>query len=99
MSRELFMVEGEWSGYTSSQRRVVHREYASRKRAEAIRQLGRIRYADGTVLVLRVSEYHAARGQQRPSPINGYGSLIEDCIAAGVNSVDALINSQAKAGA
>ena len=80
-----FTIEGEWAGYRSSQRRVVHREHTrSKKRAEEIRGLGRIRYSDNTVLVLRVLD-----GKQG-DPIDGYRSLIADCLLHGVNAVDDL---------
>lgn len=75
-------IEGTWTGYTSSQRRVVHREHTrSESRIEAVRKLGSIAYTDGTRLLLHVSE------GKRGKPKDGYGSLIRDCIAQGVNTV------------
>lgn len=80
-----FTIEGEWSGYTSAQCHVVHREHTrSKKRADAIRDLGSISYTDGTRLRLRVIEGKSGK------PISGYGSLIGQCLAKGVNSVAAL---------
>lgn len=90
-----FCIEGEWSGYRSSQRRVVHREYSSSATfIQQVRSLGFIRFTDGTTLDLSVSE--APRRARQPE-IKGYTSLIRDCIAAGVKSVDAL-QAKEKAG-
>lgn len=80
-----YMIEGEWSGYAPSHRRVVHREYTtSKQRAEAIKKLGCITYGDGTRLILTVNI--SPRGN-RPPPINGYNSLISDCLKYGMDSV------------
>lgn len=51
---ERWVVEGVWTGYVSSQMRVVHRDVVSRKTAEAIRELRLIRFTDGTALQLDV---------------------------------------------
>jgi len=77
-----FTIEGTWTGYTSAQRRVVHREHTrSKKRAEDIRALNCIRYTDGTALILRVID------GKKDKAIDGYSSLINSCLAQGVNSV------------
>jgi hypothetical protein len=77
-----FTIEGEWTGYTSSQRRVVHREHTrSQRRVDEIRKLGSILYTDGTSLLLSV------RDGKRGTPVNGYRSLIADCIRHGVKAV------------
>lgn len=86
--RPRYLVEGTWSGYTSGQRRVVHREVVNHKRAEAIRELHMIRYTDGTCLYLSVREL--AYREKAEKPINGYKSLIDDCLRHGVNSVSDL---------
>lgn len=86
-----WMIEGTWSGYTSSQSRVAHREFTTREAfAKEVEKLGVIRYTDGTCLDLSVSrrEGHG----KRPPVINGYNTLIRDCISAGVHSVDALLD-------
>ncbi len=80
-----YTIEGKWTGYTSAQRRVVHREHTrSKKRADQIRELGSIGYTDGTRLLLHVIDGKSGK------PINGYSSLINDCLRHGVNSVAAL---------
>lgn len=82
-------IEGEWSGYTSSQRHVVHREYATRDTfADEVRKLGYIRYTDGTSLILHVRKLE--KGTKREKEISGYTSLIRECLAAGVHLVDDL---------
>lgn len=78
------MVEGTWSGYTSAQSRVVHRDVVSEKTAEEIRELGSIRYTDGTYLSLSVRE---CKPRERVEKLNGYGSLISDCLALKVRAV------------
>lgn len=81
-------IEGEWTGYTSRQRRVVHREYTtSEQRAKGAEELGYIRYSDGTGLYLTVEK--KGRGK-REHEIHGYTSLISDCIREGVSSVNEL---------
>lgn len=70
-----YTIEGTWSGYVSTQRHVVHREHTrSRKRCEDVRKIGAIYYTDGTALYLRVLEGKSGKA------INGYGSLLNDCI-------------------
>lgn len=80
-----WVIEGEWSGYTSSQRRVVHRVYErSKDFADKVQKLGSIIYTDGTALYLSVKPH---RGRKVEREIHGYDSLIRDCIAKGVNRV------------
>lgn len=82
-----FVIEGEWSGYTSAQQRVVHRKvYPSNRkklRAWAEKTHG-IRYTDGTMLYLHVRD---AKPRERVQEINGYTRLIEDCFYLDVDSV------------
>jgi hypothetical protein len=91
----MFMIEGEWSGYRSSQQRVVHREYLPHTRAKfvaSVEKLPCIYFTDGTTLVIRVT----AVAHKRLPAINGYGELIRDCVYQNVNSVQALVNQQRK---
>ncbi|WP_316176278.1 hypothetical protein [Bradyrhizobium sp. SZCCHNRI1073] len=77
MSRQRYVLEGEWSGYVSRQRRVVHREVVTdRKRVERLRQMYCIRYTDGTALLLTLRE---AEPRERVQEIKGYSSLIREC--------------------
>jgi hypothetical protein len=89
MSR--FVIEGTWSGYTSSQRRVVHRTVhkASEKRLRAwLSKHSAISYTDGTFLSLSVRD---CKPHERVKGIfDGYGSLIRECVWHDVSSVHAL---------
>lgn len=88
--RKRFIIEGTWSGYTSSQSRVVHRTVHSpswkKLRAWADAAHG-ICYTDGTMLYLTVRD---CKPRERVHQIKGYDSLIMDCYYANVNSVAAL---------
>lgn len=75
-----FILEGEWSGYTSAQRHIVHREVVSQKRADALRKIYGIRYTDGTMLFLSVRE---RKSRERVETKNSYGSLIREAEALG----------------
>lgn len=87
MAHKRFVIEGEWSGYRSSQQRVVHRTV----HAGSYRQLRAwadkthaIYYTDGTALYLSVRDVEP---RERVKEIHGYDSLIRDCANAGVTSV------------
>lgn len=88
MSR--FVIEGEWSGYTSSQQRVVHRtvhQGAFRKLRAWAEKTHAIYYTDGTCLRISVRD---TKPRERVKEIKSYVSLIQDCAHYDVNSVDAL---------
>jgi hypothetical protein len=87
--RGRFIIEGEWSGYSSSQRRVVHRKvYKNRPMLRTwATKAGAIRYTDGTCLVLRVRDL---KPRERVAEINGYTKLIEDCAHHNVTNVASL---------
>jgi hypothetical protein len=84
---ERWVVEGYWSGYTSSQRRVVHRDVVSKRMADRLREMSCIEYTDGTRLDLFVFR---AKPRERVAKINGYGKLIGDCLTLGTNRVSEL---------
>lgn len=88
MSR--WIIEGEWSGYVSRQRRVVHREVVTESKAKAAEAIGFIRYTDGTALVLSV---RAAKPRERVEQIRSYSSLIDQCIRAGHGDVARMARS------
>ena len=89
-----YMIEGEWTGYTSNQRRVVHRHYTHLpKEIEWVEKTYGIRYTDGTMLLLTATP---VSGRKRLPVINGYGSLIADCRFYDVTSVDRLYEAQEK---
>jgi hypothetical protein len=76
-----YVLEGEWSGYTSSQRRVVHREViSSEKRAERLKKLAGIRYTDGTTLMMFL---RVAKPRERVQEVHSYTSLIRKAEADG----------------
>lgn len=88
LSRGRWIVEGEWTGYTSSQTRAVHRKVITAKQAAAIKAIGFIRYTDGTGLRLFV---RPCKPRERVSEIDGYTSLINDCVRAGHGEVARLV--------
>ena len=94
MSAPRFIIEGEWSGYISAQRRVVHRTVHAgafkKLRAWAEKTHG-IRFTDGTMLHLNVRN---AKPRERVPQINAYGSLISDCQFYDADSVSALKAAQ-----
>jgi hypothetical protein len=80
-----WVLEGEWTGYTSAQRRVVHREVIrSEARAKRLRALHAIVYTDNTSLILRLREL---RPREVVSEVNSYGSLIREAEATGKGRV------------
>ena len=85
-----FIIEGTWSGYIASQRRVVHRTVHSaifkilRAWAENTHA---IHYQDGTALCISVRD---CKPRERVREIHGYDSLIYDCYFHKVDSVAAL---------
>jgi hypothetical protein len=89
-----FVIEGTWSGYTSAQKKVAHRNVyssARRKLRSWAESTHAIYYTDGTSLYLSVRD---CKPRERIETINGYESLIQDCFFYGVNSVDALVRSR-----
>ena len=83
-----YVIEGEWSGYSSGQRRVVHREVTDRAaRADWCRRAGCILYTDGTRLDLTVRE---AKPRERVTEIHGYTSLIDECERENLKTVAGL---------
>lgn len=85
-----YVLEGEWSGYHSGQRRVVHCTVIPKYIADQIKeqQLHYISYTDGTSLDLSVRE---AKPRERITEIHGYDSLIRDCLHYKVSSVSELV--------
>lgn len=79
-----FVLEGEWTGYQSSQRRVVHRQVVDKKLAEKAKALHAIVYTDGTSLLISVRE---AKPREQVATINSYGDLIRDALRYGGSRV------------
>lgn len=80
-----YVIEGEWSGYHSGQRRIVHREvYQSYRKVspfiESIRAIHAIGYDDGTSLFLTVRE---AKKREKVQLIHSYSELIRDAVHLG----------------
>jgi hypothetical protein len=85
-----FVIEGAWSGYVSSQERVVHRKVypGAFKRLRAwAEKTHAIIFTDGTALMLSVRE---CRPRERVAGVDGYTRLIEDCAHYDVSSVSGL---------
>lgn len=70
-----YILEGTWTGYTSAQSRVCHREVLTAKRAESLKGLHKIVYTDGTALLISIRE---AGHREKIAPNNQYGELIRD---------------------
>jgi hypothetical protein len=83
VSKSRWVLEGEWSGYTSAQRRVAHREVIQGmpKMRAAIKAAGCITYTDGTTLSLTTRD---AKPREKVVPHLGYSSLIRDCVHYGI---------------
>ena len=71
-----YVLEGEWSGYRSSQRRVAHREVT--KYPKRYGTLKTIRYTDGTTLDLSL---RPCKPREKVVQILGYCELIEKAVA------------------
>lgn len=88
-----FVIEGTWTGYRSSQERVVYRSVhtrTERKLLEWARKTYGIRYTDGTMLLIRVrNAEHLERVKELKG---GYGKLIQECVHYGVSSVQELVD-------
>jgi len=85
-----FIIEGEWSGYRSSQQRVVHRTVHGggyKKLREWAEKTHAISYTDGTQLYISVRD---CKPREKVKEIHGYDSLIKECAYHDVNSVAAL---------
>lgn len=79
-----YVLEGEWTGYRSSQQRVVHREVVIGKFAEQVRKLHSIQYTDGTSLIIRV---RPANHREHVARLDSYGDLIRKAVAHGGSTV------------
>ena len=89
-----FVIEGVWSGYRSSQRRIVHRTVhkGSTKRLRAwVKKTHGIQYADGTTLYLTVRD---CKPREKVKEIKGYVKLISLCQLYDVSSVHDLEEKQ-----
>lgn len=79
-----FILEGTWTGYTSSQSRVCHREILTEKRADSLRGLHRIVFTDNTSLLISIRE---AQPREKIVVNNQYGSLIREAEQHGGSAV------------
>ena len=70
-----YILEGEWSGYRSSQRRVAHRVVT--KHPKRYEKLKTIRYTDGTTLDLSI---RPCKPREKVAEIHGYDSLIDKAL-------------------
>lgn len=75
-----YVLEGEWTGYRSSQQRVVHREVVNARVAAQLRGLHKIVYTDGTSLLIHVRE---AEYREKVQTIHQYNDLIRDALKHG----------------
>ena len=82
-----FVIEGEWSGYRSSQQRVVHRSVhaGSWKKLRAwAENTHAIRYTDGTSLCLTVRD---CKPRERVREVRSYMTLINNYYYHNINTV------------
>lgn len=87
-----FIIEGVWTGYYDSQRKVVHRTVHAGAGNEKLRAWAErthaITYTDGTKLLLRVYD---CKPRERVNEIHGYDSLlIAECARNDVCAVSDL---------
>lgn len=75
-----YILEGEWTGYTSAQRKVVHREVIPQARYKPLSKLHAIRFTDGTSLILSM---RPAAARQRVQEVRAYEALIREAERAG----------------
>ena len=81
-----YEINGEWDGYYSHQRRIVHREYTTNKDfAAKVEKLGFIQYTDNTTLRLTVREME--KGERKQKELRTYTQLIIKCTAQDENYV------------
>jgi hypothetical protein len=82
-----FVLEAEWSGYTSSQRHVVHREVLTRDR-ERYAAINAVRFTDGTCMYVTVRD---AKPREQVIPKLGYSEVLHGAARKGLTgSVDVL---------
>ena len=84
-----YVLEGEWTGYTSAQRRVVHREVvdgrvSGKRRINRLRALHAIVYTDGTSLNLSL---RLAKPREKIVAILAYRELIREAEMLGKSRV------------
>ena len=86
MAKKSYVIEGEWTGYTSSQQRVVHRQVLqlTDQEAKKYKDLRVIVYTDGTSLIVSTREKKPREAVQKNDQ---YGSLIREAVAHGGSRV------------
>lgn len=78
-----YLLEGEWTGYTSAQRRVCHREVISDKRASNLK-VKAIVFTDGTSLILYT---RPVKPREKVVVNHQYNDLIKEAEATGKSRV------------
>jgi hypothetical protein len=75
-----YIIEGTWTGYSSTQMRIVHRTVhklpGERRLIDWATKTHKIIYTDGTALILTV---RPCKPKEKIHEINGYSRLIKDC--------------------
>ena len=70
-----YILEGAWSGYTSAQTRVVHREVIKTEKGyQRVKDFSGIRYPDGTRFDVFI---RPAKPREKVQEIRGYPSFTE----------------------
>ena len=70
--RQRFVVEAEWSGYHSNQRRVCHRTVETLFRV-GYESIGTLMFSDGTYLTVTVRD---AKPREKVQQIHSYDELL-----------------------
>ena len=85
-----FVIEGTWTGYNDTQRKVAHRTVHSTSRKELrawVEKSKSITFTDGTKLMLAVRD---CKPYERVDIIVSYKQLLEECSYYDVDDVNAL---------
>ena len=73
-----WIIEGQWSGYTSSQSHCCYRQIFDEKKAKAIESMHRIMFSDGTCLYLSA---RPAKFREKIVEQKSYQRLVMDELA------------------
>lgn len=76
-----YVLECNWSGYTSSQSRYCHIEVITAKRAEAFKDIGVIRFGDNTRMSVNV---RPAKYREKVIEVKGYSELLRKVLKSGL---------------
>lgn len=77
-----YILEGTWSGYTSDQSHIVHREIlTSKSAAKKWEGINQIRFTDGTFLFINV---RLVKSREKVVQVPGYSLLMSQVLISGL---------------